>query len=98
AHFLHNHEGTNHRTEDINSYTNVKDFENERIANTVAADILMPRIQVEALYEVFLSNNNLNVDSPLNSSQKNELYDFMSGKLHVSKSAVSYRLMNLGIL
>lgn len=98
AHFLYSHEGTNHRTQDVNSYTNVKDFENERVANTVAANILMPRMQVEALYEVFLSNNNLNVQSPLNSSQKDELYDFMSDKLFVSKSAVSYRLMNLGIL
>lgn len=98
AHYLYNHEGTNHRTKDINSYNNDEDFENERIANAVAADILMPRIQVEALYEVFLSNNNLNIGSPLNSSQRDELYSFMSEKLHVSKSAVSYRLMNIGIL
>ncbi|WP_336832810.1 ImmA/IrrE family metallo-endopeptidase [Staphylococcus pseudoxylosus] len=98
AHYLYKHDGANHRTQDVSSYTNVNDFENERVANTVAADILMPRMQVEALYEVFISNNNLDVQSPLNSSQKDELYNFMSDKLCVSKSAVSYRLLNLGIL
>ncbi|MCD8906962.1 MULTISPECIES: ImmA/IrrE family metallo-endopeptidase [Staphylococcus] len=98
AHYLYKHKGTNHRTQDINSYTDVKDFENERKANTVAANILMPRMQVEALYEMFLSDNNLDFGSPLNSSQKDELYNIMSDKLFVSKSAVSYRLMNLGIL
>lgn len=98
AHYLYKHEGANHRTQDVSSYTNVKDFENERVANTVAANILMPRMQVEALYEVFLSNNNLDAQSPLNSYQKDELYNFMSDKLFVSKSAVSYRLLNLGIL
>lgn len=98
AHFLYGHKGSNHRTQNLSSYTSVEDFENERIANAAAANILMPRIQVEVLYEVFLSNNDLNMDSPLNSLQKDELFDFISKKLQVSKSAVSYRLINLGIL
>lgn len=98
AHYLYEHNGANHRTQDVSSYTDVNDFENERVANAFAADILMPRMQVEALYEVFISNNKLDVQSPLNSSQKDELYNFMSDKLYVSKSAISYRLLNMGIL
>lgn len=98
AHFLHKHTGTNHRTINLNTYIMENDYENEKIANDTAANILMPKIQMEVLYNAFKSMNMLEDNSPLNTNQKEMLYNFISEKLNVSKSAASYRLLNLGMI
>lgn len=98
AHFLHKHTGTNHRTIDLETYTMKDDYKNEKIANDTAANILMPKIQMEVLYNAFKSINMLEDNSPLNTNQKEMLYNFISEKLNVSKSAASYRLLNLGMI
>ncbi|MBC2998616.1 ImmA/IrrE family metallo-endopeptidase [Staphylococcus epidermidis] len=98
AHYLHDHHGTNLRTNDLNMYTMEEDYENEKNANDTAANILMPKLQVEALCEFFKTENKIVDNSVLNSQQKEALYNFISMKLEVSKSAANYRLINLGLL
>lgn len=98
AHFILNHDGTNLRTIDKSNYKNPVDYSNEIAANSFAASILMPEIQVETLYDTFLKINNLDQNTNLTSEQKRKLYEYVSEKLKVSESAASYRLINLGLI
>ncbi|REH91765.1 hypothetical protein DOS68_02500 [Staphylococcus felis] len=97
GHYLLNHEGKNHRTNDISKYTNNQLVE-ERKANDIAAQILMPKVQMEAIYIKFLEINDLDNQDKLTLEQKDRLFDYIADKMFVSKSAASYRLLNLGIV
>ncbi|WP_436950175.1 ImmA/IrrE family metallo-endopeptidase [Staphylococcus xylosus] len=98
AHYILKHNGSNYRTLSEKEYKNPNDYYNEIEANAFAADILMPAIQIETLYEKFLDINNLDQSTNLTSQQKQKLYEYVASKLKVSESAASYRLINLGLI
>lgn len=97
AHYLLDHKGVNKRTSDSSLYT-FQQMGFERAANDLAANLLMPESQVEALYKKFLEVNELDTEDNLTPDQTYNLVEYMSDKLCVSNSAMNYRLLNLGII
>ncbi|AIR81881.1 ImmA/IrrE family metallo-endopeptidase [Staphylococcus epidermidis] len=74
---------------------NEKELKEERIANDFSANLLMPEKQMKALLIKYYKDHKINISSGLSNIQKNELTEFISKKLKVSKIAAEYRLFNL---
>ena len=53
---------------------------------------------MKALVVKFYEDNEISLSSGLSNSEREELIEFISKKLHVSKIAASYRLFNLGLV
>lgn len=98
SHHILGHDSS-HRSNNADNY--LHDYgllSKERDANNLAANLIMPKVMIVALYEKFLEDNDLSLSKTLNYRQKEDLYNYISRKLKVSKSAVGYRLLNLGLI
>lgn len=97
AHYLLGHESS-YRSANFETYGDYKLLSNERDANNLAADLLMPKVMIVALLEKFLEENNLTENKNLNNKEKEKLYEYISSELKVSKAAIGFRLLNLGLI
>lgn len=97
AHYLLGHDNS-YRSEKAEKYINYQALSSEREANNIAANLLMPKVMISALFEKYLEENGLTQSKIVNNKEKEKLYEFISEKLKVSKASVGFRLLNLGII
>lgn len=97
GHFLYKHQDNIKFRQAISTYTEEELIE-EKLANNFSANLIMPEKQMKALVVKFYEDNEISLSSGLSNSEREELIEFISKKLHVSKIAASYRLFNLGLV
>ncbi|HBC8029313.1 TPA: ImmA/IrrE family metallo-endopeptidase [Staphylococcus aureus] len=97
GHFLFKHQDKVKFRKAKSTYTKDELYE-EKLANNFSANLIMPQKQMKALVVKFYNNNEISLSSGLSYSEKEELIEFISRTVHVSKIATSYRLFNLGLI
>lgn len=97
GHFLYKHQDNVKFRQAVSTYTEEELIE-EKLANNFSANLIMPEKQMKALVVKFYDDNKISLSSGLSNSEREELIEFISKKLLVSKIAASYRLFNLGMV
>ena len=92
GHFVFRHEGISNRLQEP-KVNNAK----ERAANQFAAELLMPKTLLTKAIDQ-MSNDYLMTWDELDKLDDDIIISYLSDKLDVSKDAMKYRLINLGVL
>lgn len=97
GHFVLNHQGVNHRSDNSSVYSNEQSRLNEIAANQFAAELIMPKELVRKCLIQTMKDLNYDLKQTFDESDLEYIYEDMAQKMNVSKQALKYRLNNLKV-
>ena len=97
GHFVLNHQGVNHRSDDSSVYSDEQLRVNEIAANQFAAELIMPKNLVRKCLIQTMKDLNYDLKQTFDESDLENIYEDMAQKMKVSKQALKYRLNNLKV-
>lgn len=97
GHFVLNHQGVNHRSDDSSIYSDEQLKNNEIAANQFAAELIMPKKLIKKCLLQTMKDLNYDLNQLFDESDLENIYDDMVQKMGVSRQALKYRLNNLKV-